>query len=308
MAEYAALLMACHEAEMEDPNSNLGDPREFLIQCFKDMTPDILEAVNRTIFNPQSLSMTVFQVIEFWMKDPTVKIESELPDHLMKELLKESAKACPAVHDYFSNKPAAKKNFPATYLEALQQVEPGLWAKEAEKYSVSNSGIAAKLLDYQANTDKQSFYRIAKTLFPVFTDRIIDHITPYLDLSVEKVFAREVLSFKVLKYRRLDDYMLLAGLFNTETEKLTFIGKLRDRWNNQFFIKVLDWEGMFGRIIEFARKTNPDLDQLRYILPPVINEYPQESFRIARKQIGTEMAETKGRPALKDELRKVGLL
>lgn len=215
---------------------------------------------------------------------------------------------------------------------------------EAEELCTFNVGVAAELLEYQSIADKVSFHKNAKILFPIFSINLINLIASAIDDEYDVEFSKMLLIYKTNSQRKIEDYKRLARLFSNE-EKHQFIKTFRDNFSYDLYIQMLETEEMDTEILEYAKIYNGYLSKLSFIMRSVINKYPAQCFDISKPKIEISLKNNMGRnyyhevaellkfllisknntiavyelieeiciiysrrPALKDELKAVGLL
>lgn len=295
MADFTALLIACHEADIDDPYECLGDANDYLYDCLSGISNELENLICRTIFNVNSVSETVKSVMDFFLSGERSELPTTLHDKLMGKLLKENQESSRFVSEYFTLNPASQKQFPLTYLAALNHAMPSAWIKESEKLAPENADIAQELLISQAENDRASFCINAKKLFPLFQYQLVDQLSSLIDFDVEKDLAKDVLSFKVTQQRSLDDYKKLSVLFGSDTEKQNFINQLKSGYDSRFYIAVLEWEGWYDQILIYAKNAGHFLSDYNYILYPILTKYPDECYKLAVLKVESELVNNMGR-------------
>lgn len=345
MAKITGLLIACYEAVVNDENCNLGDSQEYFNNCLESITKEIEVELNKTILNSRSVIDTLKETIHCFLSEEANQFSTTIHDSLMTCLLKNNTESCPEIYTEFRLNDKASTLFPNAYLEATRVANPLAWVSEAERLSPFNLAVATSLLTQQAQSDKIAFHKNAKTLFPIFDTAVIDLILNSMDDDYDPDFSKKILSAKVNSYQqKIDDYIRLAKLFTFE-EKQQFIEKLKNGSSYRFCIEVLELEQMYEQILEFARQRDCRLSDYVTIMRSIIQLYPTECIQIASPKIKDLMEKKTGRDyyievavlmqflatneenkesirnlaleiamlyprraALKEELRKVGLL
>ena len=186
------------------------------------------------------------------------------------------------------------------------------------------AGISRMLFEKRDNAD-----------YALFVIEHIDreaHLSLYIDAL--KIYTKAKYSF--------EHYQLLREYLNPE-ERLTFIHSVNSRFNDTFYIQLLEREKQYEAILNFAEK-HSDSYRLEEIVKPIVSIYPEKVFELIRKKCD-KLVEARGRsayaeasrllrmisatprtkealtvyisalynhqprlPALRDELRKVGLV
>jgi len=280
MAKMTGLLIGCYEADIDDPCDNLGDPQEFFAECFSRVAKSVESEIVKTAFNSESVVGMIKNVIQCFVSGEANKFSPKVHDSLIHCLLSNNTDCCITVYDEFKALKESEELFPNSYILAMRYGNPSEWISEAEKISTASLGVAKELLEYQAENDKIAFHRNAKMLFPLFSRDLVEIISKSMDDTLEKQFAKEVLSFKVLHFRQFEDYKRLAGLFS-EGEKQTFLSNFANSSYYEFYVKALEFEGRFDQILNFAENSGRYIWEYPAIMQPIIHKYPSECFAIA---------------------------
>ena len=280
MAKITGLLIACYEADIDDPCDTLGDPQEFFAECLSRIAKSVESEMIKTVFNSESVVETIKNVVLCFVSGEANKFSPKVHDSLIHCLLNNNSDCCIKVYHEFKAAKESEVLFPNSYILASRYGNPSGWIAEAEKVSPASIDVAKELLEYQAENDRTAFHRNAKMLFPLFSRDLVELISKSMDDTIEKQFAKEVLSFKVFHFRQLEDYKRLSGLFS-EGEKQTFLSKFANSSYHEFYIKALEYEGRFEQILNFAE--NPDRHIWEYpaIMQLIIHKFPSECLAIA---------------------------
>ncbi|MDD4967909.1 MAG: hypothetical protein PHT07_00615 [Paludibacter sp.] len=344
MAQLTGLLIACYEADVDDDYGNLGDPQTYFVDSLKVVEKELEVEINRTILNTKSVSETIKDTMLCFSTGEANLFSPDIHDLIMNALLRNNPESCKSVYEDCKLNSCNINLFPNTYLQAVRIINPELWVVEAEKLCTLNVGVAAELLEYQSITDKVSFYKNAKILYPIFSINLINLIASAIDDEYDVEFSKKLLIYKTNSQRKIEDYKRLAPLFTNE-EKLDFIKTFKDSFSYDFYIQMLETEEMDAEILEYAKIYTGYLSKLTFIMRSVINKYPVQCFDISKPKIDVSLQNNMGRnyyhevaellkflltsksntiavydlieeickiysrrPALKDELKAVGLL
>jgi len=307
MAKLTGLLIACYEADIDDPNDNLGDPQGFLNGCFSRIADSIEIVICKTILNVDAVVSTFKEIVQCFEHGEANTFDTKVHDKLIQSLLKNNPESCSEIYDEFITNQVAVNLFPLSFLQSTRYGNPASWEQEAVKMSPGHVAIAKDLLEYEATNNSLAFYRNAKKLFPIFSRELVDIISNTIDDTFDIQFAKEVLSFKVLQNRMIEDYSRLAKLFSV-TEKESFLSILETSHNREFYIQVLESEGMFQRILQFAGVTDHQIWEYLFLLRPVINVYPSECMAIAEKKVRNYLDKNMSRDSYKYAAQLLKLL
>jgi len=298
MAKLTGLLIACYEADIDDPNDNLSDPQVFFAECFSRIADSIVIVINKTILNADAVVATFKDILQCFEHGEANKFDTKVHDRLIQSLLENNPESCSEIYDEFIANPIVSNLFPLSYLQSTRYGNPASWEEEAVKLSPGHIAIAKDLLEYEATNNSLEFYRNAKKLFPIFSRELVDIISDTIDDTFDIQFAKEILSYKVLQNRMIEDYSRLAKLL-TVTEKESFISILEKSYSHEFYIEVLESEGMFQKILQFASAVDTLLSEYLYILKPIIPIYPSECLAIAEKKVRKNLEQHMSRDSYK---------
>ena len=222
--------------------------------------------------------------------------------------------------------------------------DESLFLKVANEFYSTNSEIAIKLLQkYKALNQDDEFARVAKTLLEkdnhyLYTLLIIENINkeayPKLYIKALKLYISYEHSIKY--YKLLREYL-------DASERLVFIQKFKNSYRNLFYIQLLALEEQYPMILEFVQEYENSYE-LKEMLEPIVLVYPDKVFDIIIKhcdklinergrgnyniaaQLLSLLSKTPSKnealtnyvqkvynhrpslPALRDELRKAGLI
>ncbi len=219
-----------------------------------------------------------------------------------------------------------------------------LYLKVANEFYECDSEIALKLLNkYKALNQEDLFANIAKKLLlqeqnQHYALNISENINKekYEDIYRDALKAYLSYEHSVTHYKLLREYL-------EPGERLLFIEKFRNSYSPQFYIKLLEIEKAYEKILSFVQSNQSDY-HLVEIIGPIVDVYPDEVFEIIAHNVN-RLVKERGRksynkasqllklllktlskkrelqllistlynhqpplPALKDELKKAGLL
>jgi len=219
-----------------------------------------------------------------------------------------------------------------------------LYLKVANEFYECDSEIALKLLNkYKALNQEDLFANIAKKLLlqeqnQHYALNISENINKekYEDIYRDALKAYLSYEHSITHYKLLREYL-------EPGERLLFIEKFRNGYSTQFYIKLLEIEKAYEKILSFIQSNQSDY-YLVEIIEPIVDVYPDEVFEIITHNVN-RLVKERGRksynkasqllklllktlskkrelqllistlynhqpplPALKDELKKAGLL
>ena len=344
MAQLTGLLIACYEAEVDDDYDNLGDSQTYFVDSLKVVEKELEVEINRTILSPKSVSETIKDTMLSFRTGEANLFLPDIHDLIMTALLRNNPESCEIVYEDCQLNSYNIKLFPNAYLQTVRIINSELWVAEAEKLCKFNVKVAAELLEYQSTADKISFHKNAKILFTIFPINLINLIASSIDDDFDIEFSKKLLIYKINSQSKIEDYKRLARLFTNE-EKLQFIKTFKDSFSYDLYIQMLETEELDTEILEYSKIYTGYLSKLSVIMRSVINKYPAQCFDISKSKIEVSLQNNMGRnyyhevaellkflltsksntiavydlieeickiysrrPALKDELKAVGLL
>jgi hypothetical protein len=215
------------------------------------------------------------------------------------------------------------------------------WLMAAQRYYRSNTEVAKQLLEYYFKRDKKSFLKTAHELFPTgkisWSEFLQNYISPQLDKNLfVDVFWQLTIS------QESTDYYLKIKDYISETELKKLLEELR--WNQPFVAEILELEQKYDDIRNLVIKCNNDYDYEK-IIRPILQVFPEFCFENIKNRATQTIENHRGRntyervaswlrllqlipgyengkrqlmtalynhkpnlPALKDEMRKAGLV
>ncbi|MEI7503506.1 MAG: hypothetical protein WCJ61_09500 [Paludibacter sp.] len=344
MAQITGLLIACYEADVDDPYDNLGDPQDYFVRCLQAVGKELEVEINRTILNATSVSETIRDTMLCFITGEANQFSTDIHDLVMTALLCNNSESCVAIYEDCRQNKDYIELFPNTYIQATRTANTESWVSEAEKICILNVGVAIELLEYQSSVDKIGFHKNAKLLFPLFQSNLVNLVANVMDDDYDTEFSKMVLIYKTNSQRQIDDYKRLASLF-PHNEKIRYIETFRNSYSYEFYIHILEVEEMHHEILEYSKGYDGYLSNMANIMRSIINKYPSECFEISKPKIVVSLEKNMGRnyyhevaallkflltstcntipvydlideictlyarrPALRDELKQVGLL
>lgn len=287
MAQLVALLSACKLVKIDDPNFNLGgDPNEAFLMNFNEVVDVIKPEISKTIFNTETVSISIFQTIDYCTKQPNTSIFYPI-DLIIAFVLEQNTDSCIAVNQIFNKNTSWVNVFPISYLESIKN-QPEEWVKEAEKHSPTNLLIAKRLLEYLAIYDIQSFHFSAKELFSVFPTELLDLIAASVDTAIDFDFAKEIWLIKTKRSLKVADYSRLVSMLY-KTEKIDFIESYKTSTTKKFYVEILEYERRYGHIMQFVSSIKLSIYELKDLLLPIITIYPSECYQIIEQEIKSHL-------------------
>jgi hypothetical protein len=295
-AGLAGLVIACRDAEVDDPYDNLGDPNEFFLNTFKEISEELVKSIETTIFRPDIVELSVRLVFDTFKKGKAVGFYSTVHDGLLQSALKKCPEKSNDLYDLISDDKLVKEIFPKTSVFIMKNSNKGGsgWTKLAEQLSEFDISVALDLLEHYHQTDKPSFYRVAKKAYDAFPHQLNDFLLTRIDDKYDVGFSKVVLEGKIKSVQNIQLYPRLKKLMD-EKELENFREGYSSRFYVGFYISMLEDDCLFDKILEVARKWDNGLIDLDKIIKPIASRYPAESLKIAGKIILKELENSQGR-------------
>lgn len=220
-----------------------------------------------------------------------------------------------------------------------------LWIKTAETYANLDAKIAKQLLEkYNSKNATSDFNRIAKMTFNKWADKFDKYLVDHLDKEKQEDLFVKALKSYVSNKQDIAHYRILKS-YLTEEETISFVDEFKDNYYKVFYVQLLEIEKRFEEIRTCVNK-NKDSYDIEKLIKPILNIYPSDCFNIIvdinnkamnsynrkrstyetmvktlklLKEITSKKNETDAflkelynhkpnLPALKDEMRKAGLI
>jgi hypothetical protein len=224
--------------------------------------------------------------------------------------------------------------------------DKNIWLQVAEKNYKSNPTVAQNLLDfYKQEKDINKFIRVGKFALITWGNQFDRYLYKNLDKEKDPDFFADVLSHCAKREKSIPLFREYKELFGQNAAK-AFIDKLKDERDYKlYYIKLLEEEKEFSTILKYVKDNIRDWD-FEYYIRPIITVYPDECVEIISKKTNDFLENNIGRkyytyaaqwlklllkiedkeikkkirgyfnalfkiynrrPALKDELKKVGI-
>ena len=216
------------------------------------------------------------------------------------------------------------------------------WLQSALKFYHNNVPVAKQLLEYYFETDnKDAFLEIAHELFP--TDKYLwaEFLQQYLSPQLDEELFVKVFWLLTVKYNTIEHYNKIRE-YLTESDLNRLLMELE--WNKVFMVQILEVEKRHADIKALVEKSHDDWHYAEMI-EPILTVYPEFCFRHIKNKAVNTLHDQRGRdvyqriatwlslaqtipgfghensvlikqlynhkpnlPALKDEMRKAGLV
>lgn len=220
--------------------------------------------------------------------------------------------------------------------------QPDNWLKTANKYYINSNQIAQELLEYYEEKNRKKFIATANVVFKNSADFFADYLYSKLNIDEDRKLYKEILFHLAQRKKSISLFRQIRTNFDNDVAQ-EFIENAKG--DSIFYINLLNEVKDYKTILQFVNNHSDSWD-FRKIIKPILNIYPQECFEIINKKTDNYLKEHVGRkfylnvanwlqllmkiedkkvkhetekylkellqrykmrPALKDELKKVGI-
>ncbi len=341
-AMMIGLFLAAKNTEIDDPLESFENINDHLLQEYKETTTYITEKVSFSAISDHSIMHTIGSFFQHLSESDLEKesYASVFEDYLIslagKTTLPEK------ILDQLDDSDIDRKVLPRlTLLLTGMTGEQTEWLRLARAYYKGNDEISRQLLKNYYEHDQKEFQVLAKKLFELnhhhWAPVLSDMVTPDLSLDLfVKVYLR-----LVYDNRELKNYLQVRP-FLSEPDKERFLREID--WDKPFKVQVLEVEERYEEIRQIVER-NQNYWVYTSLIQPILGVYPEFCFNSIRQTILKTISTERGRsvyqrivewlqladtipgfkpqirilardlyqikpslPALKDELRKGGLV
>ncbi|MFN7116665.1 MAG: SWIM zinc finger domain-containing protein [Saprospiraceae bacterium] len=187
--------------------------------------------------------------------------------------------------------------------------DEALWLKTAEANAPHDPKIALQLLNkYYEAINMDAFYKIATAVYDTHQNIISSYLADIIMPERDRPFYMKVMQHHTRLYKSIEHYKRLREVMNP-AEKERFIHSLRNDWQPNFYIQVLEVEQDWDTLLKTAKANIQSMNYLLY-LKAVVAARPQECWALTTERIQTLLAAgTRGREwyrTFADELHTLG--
>lgn len=335
---------ACLRTDLQDKYDELGDPKYFLKEEMREIQNRVIQKLQTLVFPDRQ----VFSFLEaffnhFKKHHHTNEKYLRFFEPLLLILSGDKDRAEQMI-DLLEVNQIPRRYIPRLSTELYKITkDTKKWKEEAEGLFEEDVEVARDLLTEYSQNSYTDFIRVARQLWQ--SGRYKKELAPVILESIDREqspeFYKEVLLWLTSKERSIARYKVLREVL-TPAEKEEFIqGHSRDQL---FFTKILKQEERYDEILQLVRNSMNSWN-LNKIIAPILEPYPKESFKILEQKILSTLETERGRsvyqdivgwlrlarsikgmneqtnrlihhlynwkpalPALKDELRKAGMV
>lgn len=342
VAMLIGLYEATQDAEIEDDMESFEDVNEYLLDEFIATIGSITEKLKMAAISEKLITAAIEKFVEYCDAEyPGNAHFVGYFEHLLIALAEKSTmpnQILSIIDQSTIKRPAVPELVLLLNKLAGNTTE---WLYSAKQFYLSNTEVAKQLLQYYFDSDKENFIETANKLFnankPFWAKYLQDYISVDLD---------ESLYFNVFRYLAVNEKEIKYYLKIREFLSVSDIESLLEEvaWDKVFVVAILEIEKRYESIREIVQKND---DNWHYIelISPILAIYPEFCFQNIKNKTIKTIEDQRGRdvyeriakwlkltgkisgfesekrelinqlynhkpnlPALKDELRKAGLI
>jgi hypothetical protein len=342
MAMLIGLYEATQNAEIEDDIGSFEDVNEYLLEEFTSTVETITEKLKMAAISEKLIMTAIEKFAEYCDAEyPGNAHFVGYFEHLLIALAEKSTSPN-SILSIIDKSTIERQAVPELVL-LLNKLAGNTteWLFSAKQFYLSNTEVAKQLLQYNFETDKGSFVITANELFNkdkhIWAKFLKDLVSIELDKSLYvNIFRHLAVNEKQIKY-----YLKIRE-FLSESDIERLLEEVA--WDKVFVVAILEIEKRYEKIREIVQKND---DNWHYIelITPILAIYPEFCFQNIKNKTIKTIEDQRGRdvyeriakwlkltgkipgfenekrdlilqlynhkpnlPALKDELRKAGLI
>jgi hypothetical protein len=237
-------------------------------------------------FQPFHVDLVLRLIVRYFTKVMAREFDASVQDQLLLTIIKGLKDKANIFYSTIKICDKSLTVLPKTNYFILKRDAPDSseWISLAEKLSQVDLHIAKDYLKYLLSNDKTSFYRFARKSYYVFNEKIKD----FLVAQVDDYFDMRFLKWLLEKTKEIIIYRQLKRILNKQEIEI-YREKFNTRWNLHFYIKILEEDGLFFRILDLATSWKEGLYRLDIIIKPILNVFPDECWTIIVGNITEEL-------------------
>lgn len=332
----AAVYQACTEAYYKE-NYVFEDTEGEFLGLFQPTYEEMLLEIRSVIINNHQI-VVFFDAL--FTQYSGFGEDLKYFEPLLKSLL-QNEKIAREVEELLKKHKVGEEFLPQFFLQIYELLgNRECWLDHAHRYFRQDKELAEQLMLHYLKEDRKNFLNTAAEVFTAHPHTFDRFILENLDINKEKAFYKMVLR-GITKYEMdINAYKSLKELLSPE-EKEEFYAEI---WDKVFLVRIFEVENNYDRILQLVN-TNKDSWELNKMILPIIPVFPRECFEILENKISQSLAHERGRdvykriiewmellrkipgesektngviheayyykpnlPALKDEMRKAGLV
>jgi|GEM_PF-923024 len=342
MAMLIGLYEATQDAEVADEVGSFEDVNEYLLSEHTNTMNALIEKLRISAVS-ENVILTAFEMF-FSYCDSEYPGNPYFANHFERLLttLAEKSDYAARLLSIIDQSAVERQALPELVLLLNKKTGNNTeWLQSARQFYRHNTEVAKQLLEYYVETNKDAFLETARELFPtdkyLWAEYLQQYVSPQLDKNLFVCVFRQltVQQKEIIYYNKIREYLSDADLIDLLNEL---------KWNKVFVVKILEVEERYEDIKTLVEQ-NPNDWGYAEMIAPILTIYPEFCFKHIKSKTENTLQNNRGRhvyerialwlrlaenipgfenekrklidqlynhkpnlPALKDEMRKAGLV
>lgn len=342
LALLIGLFEAITDTDLEDPYGSFGDIHEYL---FDEFDVVMLAVVDKVKLSPLGESVIVpawTLFFSYYDRNPSAGIGFARTFEPLLMALAEKPVSREKLLPALDQSSLSRENIPLLTLllmEMAQDMEG--WLKTAQQTYREDEEVARKLLKHYYTNDSDKFKKLSRELYEkenfIWSAFLKDFVSPEndIDLYIDVFYQLTIHKTDISYYKKVNSFL-------SEEQKNTLLEKVN--WNKPIVTQILSIEKRYADIKKMIESGCLQSD-FQHVIAPILEVYPDFCFREITSRVYKTLENARGRstyqvicdwlslsqkipgfikekqdvisqlyhhkpnlPALKDELRKAGLV
>lgn len=342
VAMLIGLYEATQDAEIEDDVNSFEDVNEYLLEEFISTMESITEKLKMAAISEKLITAAIEKFAEYCDAEyPENAHFVGYFEHLLIALAEKSSNPN-QILSVIDQSTIERQAVPELIL-LLNKLAGNTteWLQSAKQFYLINKEVAKQLLQYYFNSDKVNFIETADKLFNTDKPFWARFLKDYVSVELDKMLYVNVFYQLTVDEKDINHYNKIRE-FLTETDLNKLLSELS--WEKAFVVRILEVEKRYESIKKIVEK-NSDHWQYEEFIRPILAVYPEFCFQHIKNKTIKTIEDQRGRdvyeriaswlkltgkiagfenekrelinqlynhkpnlPALKDELRKAGLV
>lgn len=342
IAMFIGLYEATQDAEIEDEVNSFEDINEYLLLEHKKTMDSIIEKLQIAAISEKVIYSAIEKFIGYCDSEyPGNPHFAGYFEHLLIALAEKSTDAN-QILSLIDKSTIERKSVPELVL--LLNINAGNkegWLQSATQFYLINTVVAKQLLQYYFDADKENFVQKANELFKTNKQLWSQFLKDYISVELDKTLYINIFRHLAVNENQIKYYLKIKE-YLSESDLNILLEEVA--WDKVFVVGILEVEKRFESIREIVQKNH---DNWHYIelISPILAVYPEFCFQNIKNKSVETLESQRGRdvyeriaswlkltqripglaneklglinelynrkpnlPALKDELRKAGLV
>ncbi len=342
VAMLIGLYEATQDAEIEDDVNSFEDVNEYLLSEFITTLESITEKLKMAAISEKLIIATVEKFAEYCDAEyPGNAHFVGYFEHLLIALAEKSTMPN-QILSVIDQSTIERQSVPELVLLLNKLAGNSTeWLQSAKQFYLINTEVAKQLLQYYFNSDKVNFIETADKLFNTDKRFWAKFLQDYLSVDLDKSLYFNIFRYLAVNEKQIKYYLKIKE-FLSDSDIDSLLEEVS--WDKVFVVGILEIEKRYESIREIVKKNH---DNWHYIelITPILAVYPEFCFQNIKNKTIKTIEDQRGRsiyervanwlkltekipgfdnekrdlilqlynhkpnlPALKDEMRKAGLV